>query len=103
MSELRMPKGWTLVGTSDMSYGDTETRAEKIKREHRFRNLIRNTLTEKDEAKLQKKADAAYEEKVAYESQLKAAYAAKKLHSPRLVKEVKYMRKNKETAAEATA
>ena len=43
MKNLRMPKGWTLVGTNALDFGNTETKAEKNKRFHKFNNLIRNT------------------------------------------------------------
>lgn len=43
MKNLRMPKGWTLVGTNALDFGNTETKAEKNKRFHKFSNLIRNT------------------------------------------------------------
>ena len=43
MKNLRMPKGWTLVGTNALEFGNTETKVEKNKRFHKFNNLIRNT------------------------------------------------------------
>lgn len=43
MKNLRMPKGWVLVGTNALEFGNIETKAEKNKRFHKFNNLIRNT------------------------------------------------------------
>lgn len=43
MKELRMPKGWVLVGTNALEFGNTETRAEKARRFHKMNVLIKNT------------------------------------------------------------
>lgn len=46
----RMAKGWTLVATNALEFGDTETRAEKARRFHKADLLIKHTPKLKLEA-----------------------------------------------------
>ena len=46
----RMAKGWTLVATNALEFGNTETRAEKTRRFHKADLLIKHTPKLKLEA-----------------------------------------------------
>lgn len=46
----RMAKGWTLVATNALEFGNTETRAEKVRRFHKADLLIKHTPKLKLEA-----------------------------------------------------
>ena len=46
----RMAKGWTLVATNALEFGNTETRAEKVRRFHKTDLLIKHTPKLKLEA-----------------------------------------------------
>lgn len=90
-----MAKGWKMIATSDMSYGNTTTPAQKRRNEHGMRNLIRNTATMKKEEDLKKESDNAGDVKAMQEAQLKVAYTEKKLKSKRLIKQAQKLRKAK--------
>lgn len=92
-----MAKGWKTIATSDMSYGNTTTKAQKRRNEHGMRNLIRNTATLKKEEDFKKESDAAANAKALDEAQLKTAYAEKKLKSKRLIKKAQRLRKQDKT------
>ena len=93
MKTMRMPKGWTLVGTSLIGYGDTETKEEKIKRMKKFDNVI-NNLQKRSIEDMEKDADDSYEKNTAYKAQLFNAFNEKKLKSKALIKEAKILKKN---------
>lgn len=46
----RMAKGWTLVATNALEFGNTETRAEKVRKFHKADLLIKHTPKLKLEA-----------------------------------------------------
>lgn len=46
----RMAKGWTLVATNALEFGNTETRAERTRRFHKADLLIKHTPKLKLEA-----------------------------------------------------
>lgn len=46
----RMAKGWTLVATNSLEFGNTETKAEKARRFHKADLLIKHTPKLKLEA-----------------------------------------------------
>ncbi|MCD8211185.1 MAG: hypothetical protein LUC37_06560 [Prevotella sp.] len=95
MSDLRMPKGWTLVGTSDMAYGDPETKQDKLKRDHQLNSMIRNTPIRSEE-EITKESDELAKRNKARKDSLAQAYEDKKLKSKDLIKEArKIVRKNK--------
>lgn len=98
-----MAKGWKLVATSALDYGNTETRQEKIRRFHKFDNLIRNTLTEKEEI-LRKQSEKRFLKAKAEEEQLLQAFRDKKLKSKALIKRAKALNRklNKAETAPAT-
>ena len=97
MRELRMPKGWIHVATNDMSFGNSETKQERVKREQRFNNAIRAIKVERPEydletgkttaTNLMKEGAAAHAEKVARKESLMQAFNDKKLKSKSLIKE----------------
>ena len=92
MRTMRMAKGWELVGTSDMSFGNTETREEKCKREQKFRNAIRN-LTSPTYEQMEEQSLKRYDEREAKNTQLLQAFNDKKLKSKGLIKKAKVLKK----------
>lgn len=56
--EKRMAKGWTLLATNAFEFGKTETKAERIRKEKRFRDLIKRTSKLKLEELIQEGFDA---------------------------------------------
>lgn len=92
---LRMPKGWTLVGTNSFEFGNTETKQQRIRRERKAFNIIRNT-EKMTEEKLQKEGDSLYSKKITNNTQLIEAYNNKKLKSPSLIKKAKKLIKKME-------
>lgn len=71
MRELRMPKGWVLFGTNALEFGNTETKAEKVRRMRKFDNAIRNT--KKAKALKKAKAEAAAKKKKQAEPEMVTA------------------------------
>jgi hypothetical protein len=63
MSELRVAKGWTLVGTSSVDTLSTKDKNEMRKRERTSDRLLRNASKMSLEA-IQKSADDAYFERL---------------------------------------
>lgn len=99
MQNMRMPKGWTFVGTNDIGFGKTETRAEKTRRMRKFDNLIRNTsVLSYDE--MVKENDQLFNEQTATNAALLQAYNDKKLKSKELIKKARRLKnKNKKNDA----
>lgn len=99
---LRMPKGWTLVGTNRSEFGKTETKQERIKREKTNFNIINHTIRLSEDA-LIREGKKAYEEKIINDMLLVQAYKDKKLKSKSLIKKAKKLVKKleKQDAAKA--
>lgn len=104
MRELRMPAGWAHVATNDIAFGNTETKAERVRREQRFDSAIRAIPVEKpvynekentfSPVNLIKEGMAAAEAKEARKANLTEAFKAKKLKSKALIREAKgYVKK----------
>ena len=77
---------WTTIYTNGAK--STKSDAEKRAAEKVANKVLRNTAR-KSAVEMKKESDARYEEKVARETSLLAAYDAKKLKSPALIKEAK--------------
>ena len=67
---MRMPKGWTLVGTNDLGFGNTETKADKIKRDSKFNKAIKNVKVRTYE-EMQKEAERKQKEIEEYNEKIK--------------------------------
>lgn len=99
MREHRVTKGWVHVATNDMAFGSTETKQERVQREHRFNKAIKTIQAERPEydietgktiaSNLIREGAAAYTEKVAHKENLVDAFKNKKLKSKSLIKEAK--------------
>lgn len=89
---MRMPKGWVLVGTNAMEYGDTETRREKIRRQQKFDNAIRN-ITKRSAEKMEEDSEKSYKAQVAENEKLLQAFKDKKLKSKAAIKKAKALKK----------
>lgn len=107
-----MPKGWTLFGTNALEFGNTETRQERVRREARFANAIRNTPVNKmTEEEAKEHSEKLFEAKQMSNAQLLQAFKEKKLKSKKLIKKAKALKKEQEkkqkentaTAAQAMA
>ena len=92
MKNIRMAKGWTLVGTNAMDFGDTKTRRDKIRRQQRFDKAIRN-LTVRSAEKMEEDAEKSYKERSVENDKLLKAYADKKLKSKAAIKKAKALKK----------
>lgn len=88
---MRMPKGWTLIGTNDLSFGNTETKEDKAKREHRLNKAIENMKIKTCE-EIQEDSEKFLLAKKDKEMQLLQAYEDKKLKSTVLIKKAKALK-----------
>lgn len=102
MKIMRMPKGWTLVGTNALEFGNTETRQERIRREQKFNNAIRNVKSQSVED-MKKESDELFDAKNAENAQLLQAFKDKKLKSKALIKKAKALKKKEKEAAKKAA
>lgn len=104
MRDLRMPSGWVHIATNDMAFGNTETKAERVRREQRFNNAIRSIKSDKPvynekentftPVNLIEEGKAAAAAKDARKAGLVEAFKNKKLKSKALIKEAKgYVKK----------
>ena len=100
MKDKRMPKGWVLVGTSDLSYGENHDRHEIFKREQKFRNVNRN-IPRRSVEEMEKEAVEAYIANEAYKEQLLDAFNEKRLKSKNLIKQAKSFKRKRSKAAAA--
>lgn len=99
-----MAKGWTVVGTNALEVFNLAPKCEKIRREKRFNDAIKNTPMFKKYSELE--AQVANDEMLAENrnKQLLDAYDRKLLKSKNLIKEAKILRKkNKNKRIAATA
>lgn len=102
MKTMRMPKGWILVGTNDLGFGNTETRQERVRREQKFNNAIRNIKSQTVE-EMKKESDKLFDAKNAENAQLLQAFKDKKLKSKALIKKAKALKKKEKEAAKKAA
>lgn len=100
---MRMPKGWTLVGTNAIGYGDVETKRERIKRMQKFDTAIHN-FSKRTEEEMKEDANKTFLSKKENNAQLLQAFNEKKLKSKIAIKKAKALKKkaNKEKVAAAT-
>ena len=93
-----MAKDWTLVGTNDLNFGNTESERDKVKRLQKFQKAIRNvkSLSYED---LEKQSKTRYEQTLVNDAALIQAYDEKKLKSEGLIKKAKALKKKAEAAA----
>lgn len=108
MRELRMPKGWVHIGTNAFEFGNTETKAEKLRREKKANDIIRSTKVTKPvmvETKgvitfvaqdLIEEGNAAAAAKSSRKASLMSAFAEKKLKSKSLIREAQGYNKKKQ-------
>lgn len=97
MKTMRMPKGWTLVGTNAVNFGIDETREEKFKREQRFRKAIRNVKHMKIE-ELEEESEKLFSAREAKNANLLKAFNEKKLKSKTLIQMAKTLKKRQKKA-----
>lgn len=102
MKTMRMPKGQTLVGTNALEFGNTETRQERIRRERKFTNAIRNVKSQSVED-MKKESNELFDAKNAENAQLLQAFKDKKLKSKALIKKAKALKKKEKEAAKKKA
>ena len=103
-----MAKGWNLVGTNAMEFGDTRTRDEK-RRDTARQTKAFNRLMAKTKVRsfgdMVKDAEKTYDAKQAENAALLQAFADKKLKSKALIKQAKALKKkqaeNKSAKAQA--
>lgn len=112
MREHRVTKGWTHVATNDMAFGNTETKQERVRREHKFNTAIRSMKVVKPVMMEEKgsvifvaqnlidEGKAAAAAQASRKASLMTAFGEKKLKSKALIREAKgYNKKqgNKQT------
>lgn len=102
MKTMRMSKGWTLVGTNALEFGNTETRQERVRRERKFNNAINNAKSITVE-EMKKESEKLFDAKNAENVQLLQAFKDKKLKSKVLIKKAKALKKKEKEAAKKTA
>ena len=100
MRTMRMSKGWTLVGTNALEFGNTETRQERVRREHKFNNAINNAKSITVE-EMKKESEKLFDAKNAENVQLLQAFKDKKLKSKALIKKAKALKKKTAEAISA--
>ena len=91
---------WTTIYTNGTK--STKSDAEKRAADKVVNRMLRNTV-KKNAVEMKKESDARYEEKVARETSLLAAYDAKKLKSPALIKEAKALATTRDKKADKKA
>ena len=91
---------WTTIYTNGTK--STKSDAEKRAADKVVNRMLRNTV-KKNAVEMKKESDARYEEKVARETSLLAAYDAKKLKSPALIKEAKALATARDKKADKKA
>lgn len=103
-----MAKGWSLVGTNAMEFGDTRTREEKRRdaaRQNRAFNRLMATTKVRSFEKMVEDAEKSYNAKQSENAALLQAFADKKLKSKALIKQAKALKKrqaeNKAVKAQA--
>ena len=87
-----MAKGWTLVGTNAFEFGNFETKQERVRRERKSNNVIRNTAKSKYEDLMKESMDAAMA-KTQHKTQLVEALDQGRLKSKRLIAEAEMYKK----------
>lgn len=93
-----MAKGWKLVGTNAMEFGDTRTREEKRRdsaRQTRTFNRLMATTEVRSYEKMVEDAEKSYNAKQVENAALLQAFADKKLKSKALIKRAQGLKKNK--------
>ena len=95
---MRMPKGWMLVGTNAIEYGDVETKYDKMRRQRKFENAIRK-LNKRTEEQMEKDSEKAFNAKVENDSKLLQAFKDKKVKSKEAIKLARELKKQAETVA----
>ena len=87
-----MAKVWTLIATSDLSFGNKETRAHRINREKKFDNAIKkaNKMTVEQ---LQKDADAAFDATKEVDQKLLVAFREDRVKSKEAIKKAQMLDK----------
>lgn len=88
MREPRMPKGWKFIATTDLAFGNTETKASRFKKDLLFRNMMR-TATSLSIEKINEESEALYEKMQEDNRKLLQAFADKKLKSKTAIKKAK--------------
>lgn len=91
---------WTTIYTNGAK--STKSDAEKRAAEKVANKVLRNTAR-KSAVEMKKESDARYDAKVARETSLLAAYDAKKLKSPALIKEAKALATARDKKADKKA
>ena len=87
-----MAKGWKLVGTNAFEFGNTETKQERVRRERKNSNAIRNAVKPKHEDLVKESMDAAMA-KTQHKTQLIEALEQGRLKSKRLIAEAEMYKK----------
>lgn len=103
-----MAKGWNLVGTNAMEFGDTRTRDEKRRdaaRQNRTFNRLMATTKVRSYEKMVEDAEKSYNAKQTENAALLQAFAEKKLKSKALIKQAKALKRkqSENKAAKAQA
>jgi hypothetical protein len=101
-----MAKGWTLVGTNALGYGDTRTRDERKRDEMRqvrsFNRAMRTTKVRSYD-KMVEDADKTFDAKQSADAALLQAFAEKKLKSKALIKQAQGLKKKQAAKKAAKA
>ena len=91
-----MAKGWTLVGTNALEFGDTRTgeerRQDAARQSKAFNHLMAKTKVRSYE-KMIEDAEKAYNAKQAEDAALLQAFADKKLKSKALIKQAQGLKR----------
>jgi hypothetical protein len=88
MKDLRMSKGWALVGTNALGFGNIKNKYDVYKREQKFRNAIKNAKKLKEEDLIKETEEAATAQETSKQFLLNG-YNKKLLKSKTLIKEAK--------------
>ena len=91
---------WTTIYTNGTK--STKSDAEKRAADKVVNRMLRNTV-KKNAVEMKKESDAHYDAKVARDTSLLAAYDAKKLKSPALIKEAKTLAAARDKKADKKA
>lgn len=95
-----MSKEWKLFATNSTNFGNMETKEDRIRREHKFNNVIRNVETLSVD-KLKEESDKLFDKRNQNNAELILAFKEKKLKSKKLIKKAKALKKKEKEAAQA--
>ena len=94
-----MAKGWELIGTMNVVYGDERTKEEqrrdRVRAQKNFNAMMQKMKIEKSLGALKEEGDNLYTAREAANAELLQAYEEKKLKSKALIRKARMLKRKK--------